>query len=209
MLTGILVTAAALAASAQPAERAALINQEKLLAAEINLAKTNKSYFYVDLKERRVELRIKGIVLKTWDVAGYSQWGRPLASGSFKIEKKEALRTPKRTNITPVADKGKNEKPKSGDLEVLEMKDMPAHFSFECEKGIMIHFKSRPKTVSDRVANFFGSLGRSIYLPIKTLLAAAKKTNFTDIQFVMRNKSDAQGIYWTAEEGMSLIILSN
>ena len=207
MLTGLLLAAAAFGSALQITDRRVLLDQAKLLDAEVALAKSNKSYLYFDLSSNRVELRIQGVMLKTWDVADYSQWGRPLPSGSFKLEKKEALRTPKRKNITPVADKNKDEKNGGVDLEVLELKDMPGHFNFEFEKGITMRFKAVPHKLSMRLGNFFNSLGRLLTLPMKTILASLRKSNFTDIQLVLRNEIDAQGLYWAAEDGMSVLVL--
>jgi len=206
VILGTILAAATLWAAPQTEDRRVLIDQGRLLEAETAIVKTNQSYFFVDLSARRIELRIQGVVLKTWNVAEYTQWGRPLPSGSFKLVKKEALRTPRRTNITPVADKEKQDKPKSSDPEVLELKDMPGRFSFEFENGITIRFKSPAKKIFPRLGYFLGSIGRAIYLPLKTIWAAVRHADFTDIQITAQRESDAQGIYWTAQEGMSVLV---
>jgi hypothetical protein len=207
-ISAIVLAAAVLGAAPRLADKRVLIDQSKLLEAELALAKTKKSYFYFDLPASRVELRIQGVVLRAWDVAKYKQWGRPLPSGSFKLKKKEALRTPKRTNITPGLDKVKSDKKKGSEPEVLELKDMPGRFSLEFENGITIRFNSSPQTVSARLTNMLSSLGRLLYLPLKTIMAAAMRSDFTNIQLVLGNESDAQGIYWTAQEGMKVLVLS-
>jgi hypothetical protein len=206
MILGTILAAAALWAAPQTEDRRVLIDHGRLLEAELALVKTNKSYFFVDLEAKRVELRIQGVLLKTWNVAKYAQWGRPLPSGSFKLVKKEALRTPRRTNITPDPDKEKRNKAKSSEPEVLELKDMPDRFSFEFENGITIRFKSRTRKIFPRLGIFFGSIGRAIYLPLKTIWAAVRRADFTDIQITAQSKGDAQGIYWTAQEGMSVLV---
>lgn len=206
VILGTILATATLWAAAPTEGRRVLIDQGRLLEAELALVKTNKSYFFVDLAASRIELRIQGIVLKTWNVAEYTQWGRPLPSGSFKLVKKEALRTPRRTNITPGPDQEKQDKPKSSDPEVLELKDMPGRFSFEFENGIIIRFKSSARKIIPRLGYFLGSIGRAIYLPLKTIWAAVRRADFTDIQITAQSESDAQGIYWTAQEGMSVLV---
>jgi hypothetical protein len=206
-ISAILLAAAVLGAAPRLADKRVLVDQSKLLEAELALAKTNKSYFYFDLPANRVELRIQGVVLRSWDVAKYGQWGRPLPSGSFMLKKKEALRTPKRTNITPGLDQVRSGKEKSNEPEVLELKDMPGRFSLEFDDGITIRFIASPRTVSARLTNVLSSLGRWLYLPLKTIMAAARRSDFTDIQLVLGNESDAQGIYWTAQEGMNVLVL--
>jgi hypothetical protein len=203
----LILAAAAIGAAPQAADRRMLTDQSRLLDRELALAKANKSYLYVDLPAGRIELRIQGLVLKTWPVAEYSQWGRALPSGSFKLEKKDALRTPKRKNITPGAEKEKGEELKSNELEVLEVKDMPGHFNLNCEGGITLRFKSSTGRLFRKLGRGVGSLGRSIYLPLKTLLAAVKKTDFTDVQFNLASETDAQSLYWAAEEGMSVLVM--
>lgn len=208
MILGTILAAAALWAAPQTEDRRVLIDQGRLLEAELALAKTNKSYFFVDLAASRIELRIQGVVLKMWNVAKYAQWGRSLPSGSFKLLKKEALRTPRRTNITPGPDKEKQVKPKSSDPEVLELKDMPDRFSFEFEHGITIRFKSPARKIVPRLEYFWGVIGQAIYLPLKTIWAAVRRADFTDIQIIAQNESDAQRIYWTAQEGMSVLVFN-
>jgi hypothetical protein len=203
----LIMAAAVLGAAPQAPDRRVLTEQAKLLDQELALAKTNKSYLYVDLSARRVELRIQGLVLKTWAVAGFSQWGRPLPGGSFKLRKKEALRTPERKNITPGAEKERSEKPKSGELEVLEVKDMPGHFNLGCEGGITLRFRASSGKLPIKMKNFIGSLARSIYLPVRTLLAAVRKADFTDVQIVLTSETDVQSLYWTAEEGMNVLVV--
>ena len=204
----IILAAGAMSAAPQATENRGLIDRGKLLDAEVLLAKANKSYLYIDRAAARIELRNQGLVLKSWTVASFKTWGRSLPSGAFKLARKEDLRTPKRKNITPVAETGKEKKPESKDLEVLEVKDMPTSFRFDCSGGITLRFRARPKGLIKKVGTLLGSLGRSIVLPLRTIAAVARKIDFTDVQIVMPEELDAKSLYWTAEEGLSVLVLN-
>ena len=206
-LAGLILAAAALGSAPQVADRRVLIEQGRLLDRELAVAKSNKSYLFIDLPAGRIELRNQGLVLRTWNITGFSQWGRLFPSGSFKLNKKEALRTPKRKNITPGAEKEKREKPKSDDLEVLEIKDMPGHFILDCEGGITLRFKYASGKLLKKLANLTDALGRLVYLPLKTLAASVRNFDFTDVQIILPSEKDVQSLYWTAEEGMSVFVL--
>ena len=204
---GLILAAAALGAAPQIADRRVLLDQGRLLDRELAVAKSNKSYLSIDLPAGRIVLRNQGLTLKTWNIVRCSEWGRAFPSGSFKLKKKEALRTPKRKNITPGAEKEKREKPKGDDLEVLELKDMPGHFILDCEGGITIRFKYASGNLLKKLTDFVGALGRLAFLPLKTLTASVRSFDFTDVQIILPNENDVQSLYWTAEEGMSVLVL--
>jgi hypothetical protein len=203
-----LLAAGILGAAPQAPDTRTLTDRGKLLDAEVLLAKTNKSYLYIDREAGRIELRIQGVVLKSWNMVSFKSWGRPLPSGAFKLTRKEALRTPKRKNITPNAESGKETKTEGKELEVLEVKDMPESFRFDCSAGITLHFRARPEGLFKRVGSFFGRLGRSLGLPLRTISAAARGADFTDIQIVLPSELDVKSLYWTAEDGSSVLVLS-
>jgi hypothetical protein len=203
-----LLAAGTLGATPQAPNTRTLTDRGKLLDAEVLLAKTNKSYLYIDREAGRIELRIQGLVLKSWNMVSFKSWGRPLPSGVFKLIRKEALRTPKRKNITPNTESGKETKTADQGLEVLEVKDMPASFRFDCSAGITLHFRARPVGLLKRVGTLFGKLGRSLWLPLRTISAAARGADFTDIQIVLPGELDAKSLYWTVEDGSSVLVLN-
>jgi hypothetical protein len=206
-LVFIMVAVAALGAVPNGQDRRVLDDRGRLLDAELALARTQKAYFFVDLAAERIELRIRGIVLKKWDIVSYGQWGRPLPSGSFKLLQKESLRTPARANITPDPVREKDNAPQGTDLKIMELGDMPGRFRFEFENGISIGFKAPARKIPARLGGLFQSIGRSLYLPLKTIWSIVRGIDFTDVQIGLKSQENAQSIYWTAQEGMSVLVL--
>ncbi|MGZ5555073.1 MAG: hypothetical protein ACXW3H_04890, partial [Candidatus Aminicenantales bacterium] len=82
-------------------DKAALAKKQDSLTAEYGLAKEAKFYFVFDVLGRKIELRVRGMVLKTWPIAAMRFWGQPDFSGSVEMVKKTTLKSPERIVIKP------------------------------------------------------------------------------------------------------------
>jgi hypothetical protein len=186
-------------AAADEKTKAAEINQ--LLEAEAALAKAPASYFIMDLGEKAVLLKARGIVLKKWELRKAKFWGKAVSIKAVQLLKKSAWFPPKRKNIVP----GKDEQGNI-DLGILELKDMPSLYRLTFPDRIQISV--RPK--SGKFLLFFRNVGNALrrytYLPIKTLLLSLKKKSFTEIELVMANEKDSKALFWAFLEGQNCIM---
>lgn len=180
-----------------------------LVEAEITLAKTAGTYMVIDLEDRSVSLKARGMVLRKWAIKKTRFWGKAVPIAAYKLEKKSALSQPERPNITP----GKEEQEKAAkgkkeafDLGVLELKDMPVHFSLDFGQGIHLSIRPKTKRFWPALLNVGKTLSRLTFLPLKTVWFAVRKKSFTDIEIVMPSEKDAQGIYWSFLDKQNTLI---
>jgi hypothetical protein len=182
-------------------EKTKTAEMNRLLEAEATLAKAPSSYFIMDFGEKGVFLKVRGIVLKKWELKKVKFWGKPVSIKALKLLKKSAWFPPKRKTIVPGNDEQGNV-----DLGVLEVKDMPSLYSLTFPGRTRIEVRAKS-------ANFFlffrkvGSVFRRYtYLPLKTLWLALRKKSFTEIELVVDNEKDSKGLFWAFLEGQSCII---
>jgi hypothetical protein len=120
------------------------------LDAEYQLARQSSSYFVLDVLEKRMELRIKGMPLKTWAIDKVKFWGRPDFDGTVELARKSALRPPRRNVITPGEPESQVEESGKFELEALELDDMPQTFSLYFDTGLHITVRSGTGIFSGR-----------------------------------------------------------
>jgi len=171
------------------------------LEQELALAKTPGMYFLFDFKKRRIDLKFRGLALKTWEIARTKVWGRDFDVRISKLERKSTLFPPKRANITP-----KPGEEADIELDVLELDKMPTHFSLYF--GEKLRIKVRPKTrkFGKMVLNAGAGIVWYGFLPLKTVWMSLRKKPFTEIEIVTKNEKDAKAIYWAFYEGQSCLI---
>ncbi len=181
----------------------------KLLENELTLARKAASYVIINLQDKSISLKAKGIVLRKWDIQRSKLWGRPLDSVIYKMIKKSALSQPQRPDITPGQEEKKSIDPgkkDTFDLGVLELKDMPIHYDLTFNESISISVRPKTKRFWPSLVNSGKTISWFTYLPIKTIWHVLKKRPFTEIEIVMKSEKDAQGVYWSFLDGQSTII---
>lgn len=190
-----------LTAAAATDEKTKAAEQNKLLEAELALAKTSASYLIMDFSEKSISLKSRGIVLKKWEIRKARFWGQSVLIKALGLYKKSAWFPPKRKNIVP----GK-EAQADVDLEVLELKEMPSRYRLTFPDGIQISIRPRTKKFFPFLGNIGTSIGRLTLLPLKALWFSMRKERFTEIELVMANEKETKGLYWSFLEGQISII---
>jgi hypothetical protein len=210
-LLGVAVSVVGLASQgfAQGQDMAKLAKMNTVLECEAALAKTPASYMIIDLEGGAVLLKARGLVLKKWDIRSSRQWGKPVPLKEYKLLGKSALSKPERKNITPGKEDSNKDKTKKdpGEPEVLELKDMPVHFTLNFGDDIRVSFRPRTSRFWPSLLNFGKGVSWFVYLPLKTLWLALGHKAFTEIEVVMPDEKLAQGVYWSFLEGHGTIII--
>jgi len=210
-----------MAAPALAEKSPSLALQDRLLREDLALAKASSLYFVVQLKSGTMSLRAGGVTLKEWKVAGVRSWGAPHPLEPLTVEKKSTLFPPKRIEIKPTteeeeeqaraeaakADKKKeNEKPKTPELEALELKDMPSSFVFLMSDSTRVYFRPRAHKFLPRIASFGHSLSWYFWVPLKNLWLRLNKKPFSAIDIKLESPEDCRSIYWSLAEGAKGLI---
>jgi hypothetical protein len=190
-----------LTAAAAADEKTKAFEQNKLLEAELALAKTSATYLVMNFSENSISLKSRGIVLKKWEIRKATFWGQSVPIKALGLLKKSAWFPPKRKNIVP----GK-EVQGDVDLEVLELKEMPSRYRLTFSDRTYISIRPRTRKFFSFLGNIGTSIGRLIILPLKALRFSMRKKRFTEIELVLAEEKDTKGLYWSFLEGQSCII---
>ncbi len=202
------------------ADKAALAKKQAALSAEYGLAKEAKFYFVFDVLGRKIELRVRGMVLKTWPVQGMRFWGRPDFAGTVELAKKTTLKSPERIVIKP----GETEevkptptaKPAAAgtatasadyDLEALELRDMPKRFSLDFDNRLHVTVKAMAGDTPGLGRRLSDAWRWYIGLPLKNLFGPRQENGLAELELVFADEKDAQSIYWHLFDGIKGLIL--
>lgn len=207
-------------AGAAGADKAALAKKQDMLTAEYGLAKEAKFYFVFDVLGRKIELRVRGMVLQTWPVAEMRFWGRPEFAGAVELTKKTTLKAPERIVIKPgdAEPSIKVPTPKPGvsaltataadyDLEALELRDMPKRFSLDLDNGLHITVKTMTGDAPGLGARLREGWRWYVSLPLADLFGEKRDKPLSELELTFKDEKDAQSIYWHLFEGIKGLIL--
>jgi hypothetical protein len=194
-----------LSAVAVPAsEEDRLVEKKSLWRSEYQLAKTPQIYLIFELREKKILIKARGVVLRELPIASCTLWGTPVQPKPLALLSKSAVIKPKRTEVKPAQ---KDEENPSA-LHALQVEDMPARYRLNFDGGIRVYVKPKSDGVLLTFFNLFSSLKSYLVTrPIGFLWNELQGENFTEIVVYLREK-DARSLYWAFQEGFSCIIWS-
>jgi hypothetical protein len=204
-------------------DRTALAKKQAALATEYSLAKEAHFYFVLDVLGRKLELRVRGMVLRSWPLQGMMFWGSPGFAGTVELVKKTTLKAPERIVIKPgdteevepaPAAPAKPEakgmttpNPAEYDLEALELRDMPKMFSLDFDNGLHISIRAKDAGAQSLSRRLRETLRWYVQLPLRNLFGSREGKKISEIELVFEQGQDAQAIYWHFFDGIKGIIL--
>jgi hypothetical protein len=189
----------------------ALKDENCLLEAELGLASKGTSYIILDLRTEsdsapvRINLKNRGIVLREFDVDRIRyRRTKGLLIEPIPLIKKMAFFPPKRKEIRP-------HKPKDGadtisQVDFLELKDVPSSYTLSFGKGLLISITGQPNGLISRLIHLISSILIHIRYSLTIVWNHLWKNEFTIIEIIM-GREDAQTLYWSLEESMSIVIM--
>ena len=204
------------------ADKAGLAKKQQALNAEYSLAKEANFYFVFDVPGRKLELRVRGMALRTWPLRSMRFWGEPHFSGSVELARKTALKAPERIVIKP----GETEEPAPApapaakpaaagaaataaefELEALELRDMPKRFQLGFDNGLNVTIKAKDGGSRGLGGTLRDAWHWYIDLPLRNLFGAKEGQAVSELELVFEDEKDAQSIYWHFFDGIKGIIL--
>ncbi len=213
---------AASGAAAGP-DRTALAKKQSSLSSEYSLAKDSNFYFVFDVLGRKLELRVRGMVLRTWPLQAMRFWGRPDLAGSVALVRKTTLKAPERIVIKPgeeeeaVPTAAPAAKPAASaaapataaefELEALELRDMPKRFSFDFDNGLHITIKAKNADERGFARSLTDAWRWYVDLPLRNLFGSREGKAISELELTFDEEKDAQSIYWHFFDGIKGIIL--
>ena len=218
-LAAILLVSSIFGGPAAGADKADLAKKQNSLNSEYSLAKDSNFYFVLDVLGRKLELRVRGMVLRSWPFQSMRFWGRPELSGNVELVRKTALRAPERIVIKPGGDAEKvigvpapaakptGTDPAEFNLEALELKDMPKIFSFDFDNGLRMLVKAKKAATGGPVGSMREAWSWYVDLPLRNLFSPPGGAGLSELELAFDNDKDAQSIYWHFFDGIKGIII--
>jgi hypothetical protein len=220
VLVALAAAGVASLALAAGADKAALSKKQDALNGEYVLAKEANFYFVFDVLGRKLELRVRGMVLRSWRLQSTRFWGRPDFTGAVELIKKSTLKAPERIVIKPgdseeaaLAPAAKPAPPNPTatsadyDLEALELRDMPKRFSLDFDNGLHVTVKAKSGDSTGIGSALKDSWRWYIALPLRNLFSARQGKGLSELELVFEDEKDAQAIYWHFFDGIKGLIL--
>ena len=208
--------------SAVPAvsqDKGGLIKKQNSINSEYSLAKDPAFYFVLDILGRKLELRVRGLVLRSWTFKSMRFWGRPELTGNVELIRKTALKAPERIVIKPgggaekveaapaAAVKATGTNPVEFELEALELKDMPKKFGLDFDNGLHIVIKAKKGASGGLPESMREGWRWYVDLPLRNLFSPPGRASLSEFELTFENDKDAQSIYWHFFDGIKGIIL--
>lgn len=205
-----------------------LLKENKFLEQELSLAKNPQYYFVINLREKKIELRARGMVLKSWTARGMQYLGPAVPLEVTALQQKSALNPPKRLLINPAENQNKeesasgtvnNEQEKKKDEEkvqasassssgdnfevpALEITDMPVSYELILNNGLQISIRTKGK---EKTRQYREIISWYVLRPIKNLFSGQRKQNPHMVVYFEKER-EAQGLYWAFIDGLKGII---
>lgn len=180
-----------------------LLEEKQLLEAELGLAKTPGLYIIFDLRNKKIELRVRGMVVREWPVESLRFRGHPVPLKALLLQKKSALFPPKREDIKP--GQGKDNKDYKPDI--LEVEDMPSGYALYIDEGIRMYVRPKSRVFFPALLNFGRTIKWFTVPPLVTVWYSLSGKSFTAVDIVLTDSRETRSLYWTFTEGTPCLIL--
>ncbi|MGA2533468.1 MAG: hypothetical protein ABSG19_10580 [Candidatus Aminicenantales bacterium] len=186
----------------QAPDKEKILRTQQELAAENELAKETHFYFVLDVREKNLELKVRGMALRSWKLQSMRFWGKPAFSKTVQLVHKSTLKPPQRNVIKPGETTPTPKDPSKFELEALELKDMPKTFTLEFDNGLRVSVKTAGKGVGalrDEMT-WYG------WLPVQSYFRARNGKSTSELELRFEKETDAQAIYWIFFEGIKGLV---
>ena len=177
----------------------------RLLNAELHLARQKQIYFLFDLPAGRIEFRASGLTVAELPLAGWRLWGRPGEPRAAVLVEKDSLSPPQRTTIrvspgseTPTVTAG-------GNLEALELGDMPERYQLVLDDGIVIRVAPVAQGILGRIVDGWRWFGWYLSRPLISDWKFVRGKPYTELVVVLQ-PHDAKLLYWSFTAGERSLI---
>jgi hypothetical protein len=185
-------------------ENDSLKHENQLLETELRIAQTRQPYSIFDLKNKKIYLKARGLLLRELSIDVFRVWGNLPAVKAATLIRKSALFPPKRVLMNPKA--GDDDVAQPG-VETLELKDMPTNYTLVLEGNISISVRPKPTHLLSSLLSIRYPVQWYLARPVLTVWHALWRKPFTSVEIVLE-QSDARSLYWSFLEGMKAIVIS-
>jgi hypothetical protein len=176
-----------------------LIKENLMLESELKLAKKPNIYYVFNLRDKNIQIKANGVLLKVFEIKKALYWGNTNPANPLVLVKKRSLIKPHRAKVKPESNKDDD----TFELNPLELDDMPSRYTLVLTPAVRISVK--PAGYFSNVWNVFSLINNSLALPFITFFYSVIGKPYTYVDIVL-NKEDAKALYWSLSEGTGIIL---
>ena len=193
-------------------EAAELAATNRLLQAEIELAKSQQLYFIFDLPASKIEFRVSGVTVAALPILELRSWGRVPNGVAYTLAKRTARKEPVREKIAipdgkeeakPAAPPPKpGEPPKPPELQALELSDMPTDYVLKLDDGTLLAVHANPAE-ADKSSTLHQKLERWKWFVTRALFSISHHRQGSEYNEMLLTlpEREARMLYWSFQEG--------
>jgi hypothetical protein len=214
MLLALLLAGAAVAGD----DAADLLQTNRLLQAEYDLAKSQKLYFVIDLPARRILFRASGVTLAELPILTLRSWGRPADGITYTLARKTARQEPVREQVLIPPAPGKEpdkpaepvieaRKPEAPALQALEIADMPTDYTLQLDDGTLLTVHAELAEAGLLTRLRWQTVRFSWYLtrPLISVWHRLRGSAYNEMLMVLPER-ETRMLYWSFQEGARCLV---
>jgi hypothetical protein len=194
---------------------AELVQTNRLLRAEYELAKSQQLYFVIDLPAAQIHVRASGTTLAELPILSRRSWGRPADGIAYSLAKKTARKEPMREQVLipgkepekPVEPVIEAKKPAAPTLQALEITDMPTDYVLQLDDGTLLTVQARLEEPSmwARARQRAARLGWIVSRPLISVWHHLRGSTYNEM-FLILPEREARMLYWSFQEGARCLV---
>ncbi|MBI3812858.1 MAG: hypothetical protein HY279_00095 [Nitrospinae bacterium] len=191
-----------------------LKQENSRLELELKAAVKPSIYAALDIEAKKIYLKIKGVVVKEFNIAGIETIGSGYFNGYYSMVKRKAVFPPRRIEIKPQQNKERGNAAGSANEpaqqpDTFDIEDMPSDYTLIFNEGLSISVSPRFK------GGFFMSVLNQTIRGLRYIWNSScriwnyfKDTPFIKIQIVM-DRDDARALYWSLPDNADFIVIDS
>jgi hypothetical protein len=186
--------------------------ENTLLKTELRIAGKPLTYLVLDINDKKIFLKAKGIILREFNIIDMKIFGKRYIGQSYIFTERKALFSPKRTEITPQQPKNEtadNSSSVPAQADTFDIEDMPTNYILYFNNDLSISVTPQfYKNIFLSALNYIKKKLIHLWNSLQLIWNYLKKTPFTRIETVM-DTDDARALYWSLPENADLIIIKS
>jgi len=191
-----------------------LKQEVSLLESELKAAAKPAVYAILNIESRKIYLKIKGVILKEFNIAEIKTIGIVHFNGYYSMVKRKAIFPPKRIEIKPHRTEEKENLAASPQEAIRQtdtfgIEDMPSNYTLIFNEGLSISVSPIFKD------GFFMSVLNQTSRGLRYIWNSSckiwnyfKKTPFIKIQIALE-RDDARALYWSLPDNVDFIVIDS
>jgi hypothetical protein len=191
-----------------------------------SLAEKPKQYIIFNIDEGKIDLMIRGIVLREWSVDKINFTGLPVQLKPFPLMSKSVQLAQLRRHVNVDDENEDNASDKSvlennGDnknaadakskkpfeLIALEIDSMPADYQLFFDEDISIDVKTKVEGYKATFKDNIDKIKPYLIAAISIIRPSHNEIKSTKIEIVFKDKTEAQALFWAFTEGTECLFL--